>query len=645
MKSKIIYILSIALIAGYILVYFLQLPWIEFFELKIMDLMYRMRGNIEINADVLIVGIDEYSLTSLEAEGDVWPWSRYHYGKVVKKLFEAGAKAVVFDVSFTENDEVNPKYDTYFASILLRYKNVILGTYLINDKETYERYNEKIKEKLLNNTSYLNYTYKMKNFRNLRLITPISIYKVRPPISKLSAVVPSATYEIGEIDIDGVVRSLPLFIKEVWAQEVGLTSGFLPHMDVMAAALYFGKNLESLTVDFKTKTVDLDKRKIRFDSNGLFRLFYYGDRVFKEIPFYDVETGNFPNEIFKNKIVLIGYTATAKGLYDLRITPFSNNTPGVYIHATAIQNMISGDTLIRAPMWIRIIILIGSLILVDIFLMKKKIRWNILAFLIVPAILLLGYYLFLNQYYMDVFYSIFSSVTLSTVGLSMNLLRESREKKKMKEYLYRYVPDTVADYLVKKGKLELGGENREIVVLFSDVKGFTSLSEKKSAEEVVKILNGYLTRMSEVIRNKYGGTIDKFVGDAIMAIFGAPVSYENDIERALKCALDMRKELNRFNEEMGINLDSGIGIHFGPAVVGNIGAPFRMDYTSIGDTINTCSRMEHLTRELDADIIVSDVIVKNTKNFEFKYLGEFSVKGKSKPLKLYELKGVKKNNV
>lgn len=639
---KILYYLSAVLLIVYVLFLLFQVPFIDFFELKIMDLFYRIRGLVNISPDVVIVGIDEYSLTSLEAEKDVWPWSRHHYGKVVKNLFNAGAKVVVFDVSFTEEDETNPMYDNYFASIISKYKNVILGTYLINEKDTYQKYNEKIKEKLENNITYLNYTYKMKNFKSLDFIQPIEIYKVRPPILKFSSLVPSATYEIGEIDVDGVVRSLPLFFKELWANEVGISSGFLPHMDVLAVAMFKNADLTNLIVDFDKRIVEIKDLKIPFDLNGLFKIFYYGNNIFKEISFYDIETGNFNKDIFKNKIVIIGYTATAKGLYDLRITPFSNNTPGVYIHATAIQNMLSGDTLIRASTWLRLLFTTLAIIYVLLFSRSKNIKVNILALLSVPLIFLVSYMLFLNQVYLDSFFPVVSCIILSTTNISKNLIQENKEKKKIKEYLYRYVPDNVADYLIKSGKLTLGGETRNIVVLFSDIKGFTSLSEKLDASELVELLNSYLTRMSDIIKNKYNGTIDKFVGDAIMAVFGAPISFEDDIERALKCALEMRQELRKFNSENNMNLDSGIGIHFGPAIVGNIGAPFRMDYTSIGDTVNTCSRIEHLTRELPANVIVSESVYKLAKEkFEFIFLGEYRVKGKSMPLKLYELKGEK----
>lgn len=607
-----------------------------------MDLFYRIRGEINISPVVIIVGIDEYSLTSLEAEKDAWPWSRHHYGKVVKNLFQAGVKAVIFDISFTEEDEIDSKYDNYFASILSKYKNVILGSYLINDKETYEKYNEKIKKILEQNISYLDYTYKMKNFEDLYYIIPIEIYKIRPPILKFSSLVPSASYEIGEIDIDGVVRSLPLFFREKYLEEKGISSGFLPHMDVLAVAMYKGADLKNIVVDFKKKVVEVNESKIPFDSNGLFKLFFYGEEVFKEIPFYDIEIGNFDQSIFKNKIVIIGYTATAKGLYDLRITPFSNNKPGVYIHATAIQNMISNDSLIRIPIWLRLIFLISFISFILLLSKSKNLKINLLSLLSIPTIFIISYIFFLNKIYVDIFYATLSSSILITTNISRNLMKENKEKKKLKEYLYRYVPDNVAEYLIKKGKITLGGENKNIVVLFSDIKGFTNLSEKLEAKELVTLLNDYLTRMSNIIRNKYNGTIDKFVGDAIMAIFGAPLTFENDIERALKCALDMRKELLKFNEENNIEIDTGIGIHYGSAIVGNIGAPFRMDYTSIGDTINTCSRIEHLTREIPANIIVSEEVYKYSKEkFEFSYLGEFKVKGKSMSLKLYELKGEK----
>lgn len=613
----------------------------EVLDLKISDLFYKMRGEVVISPQVIVVGIDEYSLSTLEIEGDTWPWNRDVYGNLLQKVFEDGAKVVAFDVSFTE--PMNEETDAYFASMLLMYGNVVLGTYLINDKKTYELFNQKLREKIEQNRTYLDYTYKMKNFRELSLMKPFKVYKIRPVYEPFAVAAYSATYEIGALDPDGTVRRMPLLIIEEWANENGISSGILPHMNVIACALYLGAKPEEMLLDFSKRFVELNGKEVPFDNSGYMHLWYYGksSNVFKEVPFYDVISGNFEKGIFKDKVVLVGYTATAKGLYDLRITPFSNEEAGVFIHATAIENMLRGDFLKLLSPFYNSLLVVFLMTLLGILSNFKNRYVNVIIPTIPALFVVISSILFLKHVYVSTFYPVFGYIVVGSVKLVGDFLSESAEKRRMKEFLYRYVPDRVAQELVSKGELKLGGETRNVVVLFSDIKGFTSISEKMKPEEVVAFLNVYFTRMSEIIRYKYDGTIDKFIGDAIMAIFGAPVSYEDDIERALSCALDMRVALKELNIEYGFNLDSGIGIHYGPAIVGNIGAPFRMDYTCIGDTVNTASRIEHLTREVDAEIIVSEAVVTRTDKFLFEYLGEFAVKGKSEKLKLYKLVGKK----
>ncbi len=648
---RFVYVLALALLVVYILSYALKSPWIEFFELKFADLMYRIRGVMKIDPHVIVVGIDEKSLTHMEAEGDYWPWSRHHYGKVVKNLFKAGVKAVLIDVSFTNPDEKKPNvYDAYFASILFRNRRVVLGTYLINSKKTYEEYPESLKREIESNTYYLDYVYKMRNFSSVDLISPLVVYKVRPPIKRFSSIVPSASYEIGELDVDGVARNLVLFFKEKWAEETGKSSGFLPHMDVLGFALYLGKNdnealkmAKSIVVDFDSMVIEVGDRKIPFDSRGYFHLYYYGPgkEIFKEISFVDVENWNgLDPKLFKDKVAIIGFTATAKGLYDLRVTPFSNNEPGVFIHATALENMIRGDSIARLPISVRFAFIVAVLSLSLVFLKSERVSMNVITFLIVPVIFAISYQLFLNKILLDSFYASFSTLVLASFGVGSNLYKEHTEKKKMREFLYRYVPDTVADYLMRKGRLELGGEKRNVVVLFSDLKGFTSLSEGKDPKEIVDMLNDYFTRMGKVIRDRYEGTIDKFIGDAIMAIFGAPIEKGDEIDRALMCALDMMKELEKLNEEKGYNLKFGIGMHYGEVIVGNVGTPTRMDYTCIGDTVNTASRIEHLTREVGLGILVSETMKDSaSEDFIFEYVGEYVLRGKTGKMKIYRLVG------
>ncbi len=645
---KLLWLSFIILILIYFISYLLGLPWIEFFELKTMDLLYSMRGRVKLEPSVVVVGIDERTLSEFEGEGDFWPWSRKKYAKAILHLFKSGARAVLMDVSFTNPSEEDPRGDKALASVLVMFKRVVIGTYLINSKKTFELYNERVKEELRENTGYLRYVYKMKEFQELRMLSPLKIYKIRPPIKIFSSVAPSASFEIGGTDVDGTVRTLPLFIKEEWAVENKLTSGFLPHMDVLGYAIYLGQDpmRASLVVDFKRRVVEIKEglktyHYVPFDSMGLFHIYYYGkgEEVFKTVSFYDVYTGKFDPKDFKGKIVVIGYTATAKGLYDLRITPFSNNEPGVYIHATAIENIIRGDSLKRLPLYHKFLLLLITLGASLVLLKFEKIEINFLTFAVIPMLLGIGYYSFLNKTYLDIFYPMFSTGLMGVIGVGNKLYRAAQERRKFREFLYRYLDESVAEQIVKSGKTQLENERKEVVVLFSDIKGFTKMSEKMDPAEIVSMLNTYLDRMSRVIK-EHGGMIDKFVGDAIMAIFGVPFQRDDDIERSLKCALEMRRELHRMNEEHGTNVDSGIGLHFGEVVVGNIGASFRWDYTCIGDTVNTASRIESLTRKIDAEVLVSEAIYERVKDkFEFEYAGEFSVKGKELPVRVYKLLG------
>ncbi len=645
------FILSLILSFIYFISYFSGLPWIEFFELNTMDSMYYLRGEKKIEPNVVVVGIDEKTLSYFESAGDYWPWSREKFARVVYNLFSSGAEVVLIDVSFTNPSEEDPKGDRFFAAVLAKYKRVVIGTYLINKKETYDDYGENIKRILSENLGYLRYVYKMKNFEELRYLMPIEVYKVRPPIKLFSDVAPSASFEVAFVDIDGTIRAVPLFLKEKWAIEHGKTSGFLAHMDVLGVALFFGQDPyhPELFVDFKRRVVEIPydgkTHEIHFDSRGLFNIYYYGkgENIFKTVSFVDVynsKPGGF-SDIFKDKIVIIGYTATAKGLYDLRITPFSRNEPGVYIHANAVENMLRGEYVARLSFFKKLLFIIVLLIVASLLLSFEKIRWNFLVFLLPVIGYMIGYHSFIqNGLYLDVFYPIFSSTLLGVYGVGKKLYLESKERKKFREFLYRYLDESIADQLVKSGTDFIKNEKKKVVILFSDIKGFTKMSENMDPEEIVNFLNVYLDRMSAVIK-KHGGMIDKFIGDAIMAVFGVPFERDDDVERAIKCAVEMKRELVSLREELNLNIDCGIGMHYGEVVVGNIGASFRWDYTCIGDTVNTASRIESLTRKTNSDILISETMYDIVRNrdigYDFAYVGEFSVKGKSEPVKVYKV--------
>ncbi|AEX84523.1 family 3 adenylate cyclase [Marinitoga piezophila KA3] len=652
-KIRITFLLVLFFLAIYFITYSLNNPWIEIFELKTLDLRYRIRGIEKTTPKVVVIAIDENSLVNMSTRfNDEWPWNREHYARMIAKLFKLGIKTIGFDVSFTTPSESNimsngkSKDDMLLAAILRRYNKVVLGTYLTVEKSNFDEYNPEFKKQLEENKFYLKYSFKLKNPEYLSLFFPLTAYKIIPPIPEFSSLVPASTYEIGQLDPDGVARSLPLLFKEEWAADNGFNTGLFPHMDLMLYANYKGYNLQNFIYDPKNYTIEIENEKIKTDKNGFFLLSFYGKgpQVFDTISFYDlVYTNKYDNYDFKDKVAILGYSATAKGLYDLRVTPFSNDEPGVYLHATAVQNLINNERMTRVNYFYTLIILTSILLVTLILLSFNKIYTKLLSFMIPIAYIFISYYLFKQHIWVDTFYPVMSSLIIAVVDNAQSFLKESREKKKIKSFFFKYVPDFVAQKLLEQGKTELGGEKKNVVLIMSDIVGFTEKSEKLSPEEVVKFLNFYLSQMADIIRNKYYGTIDKFIGDLIMAIFGAPIEFGDEVDRAIACAIDMRRKLKDINKElknMGFDFEvnAGIGMHYGEVVIGNIGADFRMDYTCIGDTVNTTSRIEHLTRDLNEWLIVTEEIVKRSKKYKFEYIGDFKVKGKEKPLKLYKIK-------
>jgi len=651
-KLRITHILFFIFVIIYIITYLFNNPWIEIFELKTLDLRYRIRGEKSITPEVLVLAIDENSLINMSSKfNDEWPWSREHYARMIVKLFDAGVKAVGFDVSFTtpsESNVVNGKSrdDVLLSAILRKYNNVVLGTYLTVDKQNYVEYNEDFKKNLEENVYYNKNSIKIKNPEYLPLFYPLEAYKIIPPIKDFSSLVPSSTYEIGDLDPDGVARRIPLLFKENWSYENGISTGLFPHMDLILYSLYKNHDPSNIIFNPKNYSLQLDNETIKVDKNGSYLLNYYGkgENIFKTISFYDFVYGDkYDKEDLKDKVIILGYSATAKGLYDLRVTPFSNNEPGVYIHATAVENLINKDKLVRVNFFYSTIIIFSLLFLSLILSSFNKIIIKLFSFAIPVSYIFISYFLFKNNIWIDTFYPFITTLIIPAVDTSQSILKESKEKKKIKSFFFKYVPDFVAQKLLDEGKTELGGERKEVVLIMSDIVGFTEKSEKLSPERVVKFLNYYLSEMAVIIRNKYYGTIDKFIGDLIMAIFGAPIEFGDEVDRAISCAVDMRKKLKDINIELkkqgfDFEINSGIAIHYGEIVIGNIGADFRMDYTCIGDTVNTTSRIEHLTRDLNEWLIVSEEIVKRSKKYEFEYIGDHKVKGKTVPLKLYKVK-------
>lgn len=484
--------------------------------------------------------------------------------------------------------------------------------------------------------------------------SPLSGYWVREsvgtraPLAAFTEVAKYFGYFNAVPDGDGPFRRLRLFNRK--------GESLYPALSVAAAALYFDGAIRPLDHPIfpgqRLKGIDALSPEaddyIPTTHAGHFLLNYYKnpEEYFPTYSVADFVDGTLDPATYKDKVVIFGMTA--QGLSDLRPTSFSGTTPGVYIHATAIQNMIDGHylsrfygmeliealaylilglamglVLPRVPAWAGILATTGfatGLYFVDTAFIFPRGTWllNVLPTL---------------------------QVALSFIGINAyGYFTEGREKRQIRKAFQFYLTKSVVDDVLKNTeKLKLGGEKRVCTVLFSDIRGFTTISERLTPEELSNLLNEYLTPMTNLVF-EYDGTLDKYMGDAIMAIFGAPVDYKDHAARACYVALDMMTELARLQvgwRERGVpELDIGIGMNTGAMSVGNMGSEIRFDYTVMGDNVNLGSRLEGINKQYGTNIIISESTFEAAKDdIIAREMDSVRVKGKREPVKIYELLG------
>lgn len=385
---------------------------------------------------------------------------------------------------------------------------------------------------------------------------------------------------------------------------------------------------------------------IPLSDEGSFRINWLGsEEIIRTISFYKVLNGLIPAEYFEGKYVFFG--TSASGMQDLKTVPCrSDKMPGVEVHAIAFLNMINAAFIREysereSLPWF----FLSALLTAGIFLLIRP--W--LSFLL-TILLLFGQMTGFALYFMPEYQAVFPVVTLMILtilcyifsSLFIYFVRE-RKNRLLKSAFASYVPRDVVDKIARDASaVKLGGEKKMLTVLFSDIRGFTSYSEKMDPQDLVSVLNNYLSKMSEAIF-RHKGTIDKFIGDAIMAIFGAPIEQPDHASRACEVALDMISMLQEVNKDQADRgqppLRIGIGLNTGEMTVGNIGSQKRFDYTVIGDAVNLGSRLEGLTKTFAVDIIISEMTYEfcERTRFVFRELGEVIVKGKDQPVRMYQL--------
>jgi adenylate cyclase len=418
-------------------------------------------------------------------------------------------------------------------------------------------------------------------------------------------------------------------------------------LSIMTLCAYKDTRPSVFVAEYGVQKVLIGDTAIPTDELGRIMINYRGDaKTFEHISVTDILHGNVPPAKLKDKVVIVG--ATAVGIYDMRVTPFSSVFPGVEIHANIVDSVLAKDFLFH-PTWAAIfdimMICLSGLILA-IVLPRSGVFWGLAS----AGILFFGYIFFCQYLFSSrgwIFNLVYPLLTILSVYITITVYKylvESRQKRFIRKAFSTYLAPTVVKQLEDSPEnLVLGGEEREITAFFSDVQGFTSISESLTPSELVELLNEFLTEMTDIILRQEG-TVDKFEGDAIIAFFGAPNALKNQAETACVTCVQMQQRLSelrqKWRSEGRPELKMRIGLCTGNAVVGNMGSRNRMDYTMMGDTVNTAARLEGVNKVYGIYTLVCErTFAKASNRVWGREIDAIRVVGKKEPVKVFQLLG------
>ncbi len=581
-------------------------------ELWTVNGRFRVRGPTPPPPQIILVLIDEDSMGALFDEEekaaepelallDKWPFHRSAYALVLDRLFSAGAKVVGMDLFFPSKGEG----DDSLKEAIRKYRDrIVIGSNFDDEGKRLQRPSDVIPEGVPTDSvaGYVNYWPDIDDFDR------------------------RARYQAYEWMIAGIDRdpNMPLLLS----------------FDAMVAKKY--DHVTPLPGPEEYPYVNFFGPPGTFPSVDFYQILH--DRSWER----NLKSG----EIFRDKIVLIGPSGNV--FHDYAQTPFAETTvnqmPGVEVHANAIATLLTGTDLRDAPRGIGAAAILFMALATGFILQAKLhplLKVALLA-LLAGGYFFAAYEVFLRMRVVMIIASpMLVVVGAGVTGITLQLIAEQLEKRRVRQTLEKYVSKPVADEILKHGnefEQSLGGERKRVTILFSDVRGFTTMSEQLSPVEFVAQLNEYFTEMVDCVM-KHDGTLDKFIGDAIMAVWGAPLGHDPKEEawRAVQSAYEMRERLailqKRWNELGKPPINIGIGINHGEVVVGNIGSLQRMEYTVIGDPVNVASRVEGLNKEFKTDILLTESVYELVKErVEVEAKGEIAVKGRAKKVGIYYLK-------
>lgn len=538
--------LLIALSIGLVICLIAILHLFSTFSRQSGDLLFRDDGPPTApgtDSDIVIVAIDDASLGEL---GRFSGWPRSYHTRVVDTLSESGARIIVFDILFSEPSPDDAELETAIG----RAGNVIIPFAASSGAP----------------------------YGGLALIEPLGAFKESAAAAGHAIMIP---------DDDGVVRALPVLMQNGERLE--------PALSLTAVAEFLRRPqafdaVEGRRIKLAGRAIPLDtpyNMLINYRSNA-------SAQVYGAVSYADVLRGDVSPDIFKDKIVLIGITALGFG--DVYWTPMGGALSGVEIHAQAINTILSGDFLQTAPDLFLFLSILLLAVICGWAVLRFRVAWATLSGALLAAVYYLAaFYYFEQGLVLNMFYPPFA---LAAVFLGVNLFNvteERIEKREIARTFGRYVSPSVATQIlntIDEGSLKLGGDENRVTVMFADVRNFTGLCEKFPPQEVVRTLNIYLSAAIDVILHR-GGMINKFGGDSVMAVWNAPVACEEHALKAAEAAIEAQREMKALQADasLQVKMEFGIGINTGDAVVGNMGSLDRLEYSVIGDTVNTAARL------------------------------------------------------
>lgn len=550
---------------------------------------------------LLLIDIDDLSLQVMAEEAGKWPWPRSVHAELLEYLQSKQPLAVAFDVLFSEADQFNPDADSYFAEVLQKSRNTYLAALAQEPAEG----------------------------------------SLPPLLSEQPAQTWDPPGQRGATDARGLLLLPKAVASELW--RVGLIN-FSPDPDGIGRRhelyRYFGDwRLPSLPTriahDLGTQLPE--QPSILLDWPSASRLPY------PRLPYAAVlasarnQGEALADEQFKDKIIVIG--TTASGLHDLRPTALHTLYPAPFILMTAIDNLLNGNQLRQLGIWAELLAPLLLLLGLSALLLREQLPAAFALCLLGSLALFAGsYWLALQGLLLGVLPGLISLWLLLGCALTLFYLRRRQQLQNTIRLFSRFMDPEVVNQLVTRDDPEalLASKECQLTVLFSDIRNFTTLSEQHSPAEIVRLLEGYFSSQVEVLF-KHQATLDKFIGDAIMAFWGAPLDNPQQADQAILAAMEMLDNLENFRRDYNCpDFDIGIGLHTGPAVVGLVGARQRYDYTAIGDTVNLASRIEGLTKGRAHLLVSAATREACTLPLEFVPQGEHQVKGRAEAVSLFE---------